>query len=200
LAVLEDVELDVWRDAYWKSVRESGASAGCRVFVDKVPLNSLRLPLIAQLFPAARVLLALRDPRDVVFSTFRHRFNMSPTSFEFLQLEDCARYYAAVMRFVAQSRQELPLHVLEHRYEDMIADFDGAIRRVCEFIGLEWIEAMRDFTNAAQTIDRQSQSASQVRRGLYRGAIAQWRRYKDYLAPAMPILEPWIDRFGYFRE
>ena len=38
------------------------------VFVDKMPLNAVFLPLIAKLFPAARILFALRDPRDVVLS------------------------------------------------------------------------------------------------------------------------------------
>jgi hypothetical protein len=38
-----------------------------------------------------------------------------------------------------------------------------------------------------------------VARGLYRGD-GQWRRYAVELEPVMPILEPWIKRFGYAAE
>ena len=34
-----------------------------RVFIDKMPLASVQLPLVAKLFPDARVLFARRDPR-----------------------------------------------------------------------------------------------------------------------------------------
>ena len=40
-------------------------------------------------------------------------------------------------------------------------------------------------------------SAVQVRRGLYRGGEGQWRRYRDQMAPVLPILEPWIGPYGY---
>ena len=38
--------------------------------------------------------------------------------------------------------------------------------------------------------------AGQVQRGLYDGT-RQWEPYAEYLAPVMPLLQPWIDRFGY---
>ncbi len=201
LAKLDGPALDPWREAYWAGVEKATtAQMTGKVFVDKMPLNSLRLPLIARLFPDARIILAIRDPRDVVFSTFRHRFNIYPSSFEFLRLDDCAHYYAAVMELVARSREKLPLAMREHRYEDMVRDFETAVQHVCSFIGIEWSDAMREFTTAAGVIDRRSQSAAQVSRGLYRGAEGQWRRYKEQLAPVLPILEPWVRRFGYAED
>ncbi|HEY6578985.1 MAG TPA: sulfotransferase, partial [Rhizomicrobium sp.] len=186
-----------WREAYWNSVRGTGMAIDGKIFVDKVPFNSLRLPLILRLFPDARILLALRDPRDVVLSAYRRRFNMYPSSFEFLRLDDCARYYAAIMLFVETCRDRLPLAVHEHRYEDMIVDFGASVRAICGFIGIEWDEAMRDFGAAASALDKRNQSASQVRRGLYSGGIGQWRRYREHLSAVLPILQPWVERFGY---
>jgi len=37
----------------------------------------------------------------------------------------------------------------------------------------------------------------QVLRGLYREAAASGRRYEAQLAPAIPILQSWIERYGY---
>jgi tetratricopeptide (TPR) repeat protein len=197
LAALDGNEIARRQSAYWNSVRDAGLKVAGKVFVDKMPFNSLRMPLIAGLFPAARVLFAIRDPRDVVLSCFRRRFDMTPYSFEFLRLEDCARFYASVMTLIEQYRQKLSLDVLEYRYEDMIARYDSTLRDVCDFLGLEWSDSLRDFSAAAGTIDRRSASAVQVRRGLYPDAVGQWRRYREQLAPVLPVLQPWVERFGY---
>ncbi|HTT84130.1 MAG TPA: sulfotransferase [Rhizomicrobium sp.] len=197
LAMLGDREADQWRNAYWKSIRDAGLSVDGKVFVDKMPFNTLRLPLISRLFPSAKIIFAIRDPRDVVFSCFRRRFNPSPYSFEFFRLDDCARFYAAAMDLAELYREKLPLDLREHRYEDMITNFESSVRAVCDFIGLEWSDAMGDFSTAAHAIDRTSASAAQVRRGLYGEGIGQWRRYSDQLASVYPILAPWVARFGY---
>jgi Tfp pilus assembly protein PilF len=197
LVALEERELSGLREAYWKAVEETDATVAGRVFVNKMPFNSLRLPLIAKFFPVARIILAVRDPRDVLLSCLRHRFDAHQLTFEFLRLEDCARFYAATMQFVEICRRKLPLMVHEHRYEDMIANFDASVHAVCEFIGVEWNETMRDFVAASGVIAPRNQSAEQVRRGLYSGGIGQWRRFSAQLEPAIPILAPWIARFGY---
>jgi tetratricopeptide (TPR) repeat protein len=190
-------EADKWRDTYWNSVRNAGLSVAGKVFIDKMPFNSLRLPLISRLFPTARVLFALRDPRDVVLSCFRRRFSLTPYSFEFFRLDDCARLYASAMTLAELYREKLPLDLREHRYEDIVADFDSSVRDICEFIGIEWSASMRDFGGVAQAIDRRSASAAQVRRGLYQGAAGQWRRYAEQLSPVLSILQPWVEKFGY---
>jgi hypothetical protein len=194
---LHGEELTRWRDAYWDAVIRHGADVAGKVFVDKMPIHLLNLPLIAKLFPDAKILLALRDPRDVVLSCFRHRFEMSPDTFEFLLLDDCARHYTAIMRAAMLYREKLPLDIHLHRYEDMIEDFDSSILAVCDFIGVRWNESMRDFSRGAAVINEKSASAEQVRRGLYKGATGQWRRYRKQLAPVLPILEPWVEHFGY---
>ncbi|HEY1613075.1 MAG TPA: sulfotransferase [Rhizomicrobium sp.] len=197
LATLDDQAIDQWRHRYWSGAAGRGVALAGKVFVDKLPFNSLRLPLIARLFPTAKVILAVRDPRDVVFSTFRHRFNIYPSSFEFLRLDDCAQYYSAVMELVAVCRNKLPIALREHRYEDMVADFETAVRAICVFLGIEWTDRMLKFGDAARGIDRRSQSARQVSQGLYQGGAGQWRRYHAQLAPVLPVLAPWVERFGY---
>ena len=79
-----NAELQALREQYWREVREGGADVGGKVFVDKHPLHSLKLPLIARLFPNAKILFAIRDPRDVVLSGYRRRFAMNPAMFQLL--------------------------------------------------------------------------------------------------------------------
>ncbi len=158
------------------------------------------MALIAKLFPKASILFAIRDPRDVVFSCFRRHLKVTGTQYEFLSLDSCARIYSLIMRIGEICRDKMPLDVLEHRYEDMVQDFDGRIRAVCDFIGVEWAETMRNFDEHASIADLRSPSALQVRRPLYGEGIGQWRRYGEQLKPVLPILEPWVTKFGYPRD
>jgi tetratricopeptide (TPR) repeat protein len=198
LATLDESGLVRLRDGYWQKVREFGRPVTGKVFADKWPFNSRRLPLIARLFPDAKILFMTRDPRDVVLSCFRRSFIMNSDTFEFLELEDCARLYAGIMNLVALACEKLPLHILEVRYETLVADFDATVAETCSFVGLRWNETMRDFSHAADgTVDFSAQSGKQVRMGLYSGGSGQWRRFREQLAPAFPILAPWVEHLGY---
>jgi Sulfotransferase family len=200
LARLDDPALEEARRLYWQRVGSYGARPEGKVFIDKQPLNAFNLPLIVKLFPDAKILFALRDPRDVILSCFRRHFQTNPNTFELLSLGDAAAFYDAVMRLTEIYREKLPLDLYHHRYEDMIADFEGSVRRVCKFIGMEWTDGMRDFAASAAAEKIRSPSAAQVRRGLYAEAVESWRRYANHMAPALPILQPWVEKFGYPAE
>lgn len=178
------------RTQYWQRVRSHGVEFRGKTFVDKNPLNTVKLPLISRLFPKSRILFAVRDPRDVVLSCFRRQFEVDLVKLEFLSLEGAANLYDRTMRFAELCRTRLPLAVHEHRYEDMISDFDGRLQAVCAFVGVPWRASMHDFAAVARGQDIRSPSAGQVRRGLYAEGVGQWRRYEKHLAPVLPILRP----------
>lgn len=188
------------RDLYWSSVRSFGVEPRGRVFIDKMPLSSVLLPLIAKLFPNARVLFARRDPRDVVLSCFRRRFGMNAAMYELLTLEGAAVYYDTVMRLSELYRDLLPLPQHEVRYESLVDDFEGTARAACDFLGLEWRDDLSDFAAMARSRGISTPSAAQVARGLNREGQGTWRRYREQMAPVLPMLEPWVERFGYERS
>jgi Flp pilus assembly protein TadD len=185
------------RDAYWAAVRGFGVEPRGKVFIDKMPLSSRLLPLVAKLFPNARILFAIRDPRDVVLSCFRRRFGMNPSMYQLLTLEGAAAYYDAVMRLSEFYRDLLPLPQHFVRYESLVDDFEGTARAACDFLGLEWNEGMTDFAARARTRGISTPSAAQVARGLNREGQGAWRRYEAQMAPVLPLLEPWVRRFRY---
>lgn len=191
--------LDAYCKSYWQTVRGHVPSLKDKIFVDKMPLHSVSLCLVARLFPSARILVALRDPRDVVLSCFRRMFEMTEPMYEFCTLEGTARLYDAVMRLILLYEQKLPLAFLRTRYEDLVADFEGETKRVCAFLGATWEPAMRDVDERARERAIRTPSAPQLARGLYDGS-GQWRRYAAELKPVLPILAPWIRRFGYSED
>jgi hypothetical protein len=67
---------------------------------------------------------------------------------------------------------------------------------MADFIGLEWTDDFHAFDRTAKARGVRTASATQVRRGLYDGG-GRWRRYADQLAPVLPVLAPWVERFGF---
>lgn len=197
LAALSDDELGHWRKAYWKRVAETQPPLSKPVFVDKMPLNAVFLPLIAKLFPHAKILLALRDPRDVVLSCFRRRFAMNAGMFEFTALETAAAYYAVAMELVQIYAQLLAHAPFQARHESLVADFDGETKRLCDFLGLEFRSEMRAFAGRAKAQNIDTPSSIQLARGLNDAGLAQWRRYEAQLEPVLSTLAPFVARFGY---
>jgi Flp pilus assembly protein TadD len=197
LAALSDAELEPWRQAYWKRVAETEPTLTRQVFIDKMPLNVVFLPLIARLFPRAKILFALRDPRDVVLSCFRRRFAMNAGMYEFTSLETAAAYYGAVMRLTGIYREKLALDLLEVRHESLVADFDGETRRLCDFLGVDFRDEMRSFAHRARGQNIDTPSGAQLARGLSDRGLDQWRHYAPQLQPVLSWLAPFVTRFGY---
>jgi hypothetical protein len=185
------------REAYWARVAREGARPASKLFVDKHPLHTFRLPVIAKLFPEAKVLFARRDPRDVVLSCFRRRFAMSGPMYQLLSVEGAARFYDVAMQLGAHLGGRIPLahHVVRH--EGLVEDFDATAREVCEFLGLAWTDALRSFADRIQDRGVATPSGAQLARGLSAEGVGAWRRYAVQLAPAELILAPWVAKFGY---
>ena len=139
------------RAAYWQRVRKAGAEPAGKVLVDKDPLASITLPVMAKLFPKSKILFALRDPRDVVLGSYRRTFLMNASMFELTTLDHCARYYDAVMRLAQIYREKLGLDWYDLRHETLTDDFEGETRRVCAFIGVDWNAEMLEFADHARS-------------------------------------------------
>ena len=193
---LDDAALQPYRAAYWDGVARAGTNVAGQCFVDMDPLKGTRLALIARLFPQAKVLIMRRDPRDVVWSCFHTHFALTNAALDFTTLAGTARHYAAMMRLIELCRDRLALTVHEVRYEALVRDFDAETQALCAFAGLPWSHALRQFGVTAQRRGVATASAGQVRKGLYDGS-GQWRPYARYFEPVLPILAPWLEKFGY---
>lgn len=192
----DDEALEPYRDAYWRRVQEEGADPAGRVFVDKHPFNTFKLPLIARLFPDARVLFAQRDPRDIVLSCFRHRFQMTDPVWQMLTLDGTAALYDATMRMVEASEAAFGLFTHPVQLETLIADFDGETKAVCNFIGIPWDEGMRDFAAGVKERGVFTPSGPQLAQGLNAQGVGKWRDYAAEMAPVLDVLAPWVAKFG----
>ena len=194
---LSGEEIGRIRTAYWANVRGEIGDVANKLIVDKFPLNIVVLPLIKRVFPQAKIIFALRDPRDVIFSCFQQRFGMNVAMVQFLQLNTAATYYDLVMRLMDACRETLALDLHEVRYEDVVADLENSARDLASFLGIGFEPAMLNYRDTALRRTIETPSARQVIQPLYTRSIQRWRRYAPQLAPILPILEPWAIRYGY---
>jgi tetratricopeptide (TPR) repeat protein len=186
------------RGLYWQRVRAACSSAPAgRVFIDKQPLNAVLLPLIHRLFPAAKIILALRDPRDVVLSCYQQRFGINAAMYQLLRLDTATAYYDAVMGLVELCRGRLPLQVHTVKYEHVVSRLEATMRSTLDFLELGWDPGLHRYVETASKRIINTPSAAQVVRPLYGSSCGRWRHYSEFLSPYFPMLMPWVHAFGY---
>jgi tetratricopeptide (TPR) repeat protein len=152
--------------------------------IDKMPANVEHLGLIATLFPAARVILCRRDPRDTCLSCFCQHFDAG-NLFSF-DLAQCGRHHVQTDRLTEHWLKALPLRMLQVRYEDLVADLEGQSRGIISFLGLRWSPACLNFHRTERTV--QTASDWQVRQPLYTRSVGRWRNYETHLGPLFETL------------
>ncbi len=172
-------------------------SRGAKRAVDKLPLNVVELGLIRRLFPRAPVIVALRDPRDVVLSCFMQNFKINWAMGHCLTVEGTAKLYAAVMDLWLHYRADPGFGYLEYRYEDLVADAEGVARRVIAYIGEPWDKAVLQYAKRAGERFVRTPSYADVSQPLYDRSIGRWRNYARHLAPALPVVARFVAEFGY---
>jgi Sulfotransferase family len=191
-------QLTAVRDDYFAGLDAHIGAGFTGLVVDKMPLRMLSLPLIASIFPDARIVFAQRHPCDCVLSSFMQPFIISDAMASFLDLADAADLYDAGMQAFTDAREQLRLPVHTLVYENLVADPAGALRPLFEFLGLEWLPEILDHRATASRREAiRTPSYDSVSQSLSKRPIGRWRRYETQLAPVLPVLQPWAERLGY---
>jgi tetratricopeptide (TPR) repeat protein len=195
---LEEEAILELREHYWTNVRKYlGETNRDQVVIDKLPLNLIQLALVRRLFPEARILVALRDPRDVCLSCFTHFFEANQAMAYFNDLESTAEFYQSVMDLWLHYRTTLELNYLEYRYEDLIEDPESTLRRILQFLGVTWDERVLSYFERNPGKYISTPSYHDVTQPIYRRSKGRFHNYRAQLSPILPILRPYIDTYGY---
>ncbi len=195
---LSTARLNALRRLYTQALlREAGPAANGKLLIDKNPSPTSRLPLWLRVFPDLRVLIALRDPRDVVLSCFFQNIPLNTTNVNFLTFERLAKHYTDLMDIWLTVREWAGFAWLETRYEDLVANLETEGKRVTEFLGQSWHEQQVRFYEQSRKKQLYSPTYQDVTLPIYARSVARWRAYEKYLAPILPSLEPYRRAFGY---
>jgi tetratricopeptide (TPR) repeat protein len=168
------------KHAAWLERKAAGAS---RV-IDKSPFNLMRLGFIAGMFPKARVIRCRRDPRDVAVSN--HTMFFATGNLWSTDLRDCGHLIRQLDRLGDIWARTLDLSILEIVYEDLVSDLDRNVRRIIDFLGLDWEPECLRFHES----DRQVRTPSswQVRQPINSKSVGRWKRFEGHLGPLFEAL------------
>jgi Sulfotransferase family len=108
---------------------------------DKTPGYMREMLRLQRVLPEARFIHIIRDGRDVALSVLKLNWGPSnPTEAAELWTER-----------IEKARQQAPKvkHYLEVRFEDLVMDTEGTLRKVCEFIELDYDPVMLGYHERA---------------------------------------------------
>jgi tetratricopeptide (TPR) repeat protein len=198
LAALTPGELEDLRAHYWRQVGNRVDLRPGQRLVDKNPMNLLALPIIRRVFPHARLLLAVRHPCDVILSCYMQHFRAFQFTRMCRDLPTLATAYRRAFDFWFRESAILHPDYREVRYESFVADFEPQVRSLAQFLGLAWTDAMlQPGDNARSKGFISTPSYSQVVQPISTRAVGRWRAYEKHFREVLPIVRPYLERWGY---
>ncbi len=186
----------VQRDEFERSLREGDRSrralfdAAMRAFAqgrpvagDKTPEHIYAVPTLLAWFPQARVVHTFRDPRAIYVSLRRkeraeklsragYLARLAGPVFDLYASTNLALRWRRMARLHRRYAAEFPGRYTLQRFEDTLADPEGTVRRLCDFIGIAYDPAMLD-----QVVHNSSYAPKRSGAGIDRSTAERWRQH-----------------------
>jgi tetratricopeptide (TPR) repeat protein len=163
--------------------------SGRPLFIDKMPNNWQHVGLIHLLLPRARIIDARRHPMACCFSGWKQHFARGQ-AFSY-GLADIGRYYRDYVEQMAAFDAAAPGVVHRVIYEDMVADTPGEVRRMLDWLGLEFEPACLAFWENRRAV--RTASSEQVRRPIFTDGLDHWQHFAPWLQPLSEALGPALE-------
>lgn len=163
-------------------LREIGPGTG--LLLDKNPNLTDFLPFLLRPLPELRLLVARRDPRDVLLSCFRLPVLPQSGNVAWLREDHAAEDYRSVIGVWETLRDCLGAddgRWHEVSYEALCNDLEGEARKATAFLGLHWHNDQQRYREVRAEARVSSPSYEAVRAPVHTAAIGRWRRYADLL-------------------
>lgn len=148
-------------------------------FTDKMHMNWRHLPLIVRMLPQARVIDVRRDAMDCCWSNYRTLFARGHSAAN--DLADIGHFYRDYVRLADGLRARAPDRIHLVRYDDLLEDFEGGLRRLFAALDLDFDPEVTAFHLSEAPVA--TASSEQVRQPLNRKGIGAWRPYEQWLGP-----------------
>ncbi|WKE65098.1 sulfotransferase [Gallaecimonas kandeliae] len=151
---------------------------GRRFLTDKLPFNGLFLGPILQHWPDARILYIRRAPVAACWANYR-RFLTFPIALG-KSLDSAAHYYRAQETLAGHWQPRAPARMMTVDYEALVAAPEAQMAGIFDWLGLAPLAGPLS-TDSARGVA--TASAAQVRQGIHRKGIDEWRHYQPWLGP-----------------
>ena len=194
---ISNKDLEILRQQYYQLLtRDIGKDKN--LIIDKLPLNTVSLPLINRLFPHAKIIFTHRHPYDTVLSCFQQLFAPNEGMVNLTSLKSSSQIYDQVMDAWDIYKKNLTFNYITSKYEDLIYNFDNHVLKILNFLEIEWHENVQNFRRTAFNRGQiNTPSSSQVVQPLYKSSINKWKNYEKYFEDCHQYLQKWVNYFDY---
>ena len=165
--------------------------------LDKNPALTGHVHLISRLFPDAKFLFMVRDPRDTCLSAYQTQVTITPFSVHWLEWSDTINHCSQMLVHWVALRDRLPNPYLEVRYEDLVTDLSKTGKQVLEFLGLPWEAQQEDFSKHARSKQVYSPTLYDVRHGVNQKARGKWKKFQMDYSSGGDEFNSLLETFGY---
>jgi tetratricopeptide (TPR) repeat protein len=202
IASLSRSEIASLRTRYWTAAEKafSAERLDNEPMVDAAPLNIMHVPLYRALFPNGRVILSIRDPRDMAMNCFFHRYPFNPLTVNFLQFGSVAAYLGDIGGYWEKlaGAIELPTHIL--RAEDIDWAPRQTLSKLVAFLGQPYHAALDKLVRrrAHELVPEPPETPRDF--APLEPLPSRWTFYRKEIAPHMDKLAPTVSRFNYLSK
>lgn len=171
---------------------------GPRLLLDKNPDLLQLLPAALRLLPGVKIIVMLRDPRDILVSMFSQALPPNHTSWSYRNVISAGRMVAGRLGLWQRLRGLMPESVFhEIKYESAAAAFPAAVQGTLDFLGLPAEAPTLDPAAHSRQKVVHSPTYAAVQEPVHTRAIGRWRNYDPWIAPALADLNPAAAALGY---
>jgi hypothetical protein len=175
--------LNTTAESHLQTLQAVGGAA-IRV-TDKLPHNFRNIGLIAQLFPAARIIHCTRHPLDTCLSCYFAQFGTAAHGYAH-DLQTLGAYYLQYRRLMQHWETIFKDRIFRVSYKQMVYEQESTSRQLVDFIGLNWNDRCLDFHNTDRFVF--TLSYDQVRQPMYTDSLDRWKHYEIQLQPLRKLL------------
>ena len=135
-------------------------------------------------FPAARIIYTKRDPMDNCLSVYFQQLggNLAYTT----NLGNIAHYYRQHVRLMQHWTECFGADIYTVDYDELVRSAEPVLRRLLDFLGLEWDERCLSFQETGNLV--KTASIWQVRGDLNTHSSGRWRNYAPYMPDIQALL------------
>ncbi len=153
------------------------------LLLDKNPNNTDVLPMALAILPGLKLLIARRDPRDILLSCFRLQVTPDFANIGWLREQDAVEDYHSMMAIWDRLRECLAgeENWLEVEYAQLCNDFDNTSRQVTRFLGLDWHKDQQNYRKVRQQVPINSPNYTEAKASVHTASLGRWQRYADLL-------------------
>lgn len=147
---------------------------------DKRPDNYLLIGLAKKMLPGLRIVHTVRNPLDNGLSIYFQHLNPLVAAYS-CDLSDIGHQFGQYQRLMQHWKAHYPQDILDFDYDAFVRQPEPELRRLLDFLELDWDPALLRFHERETTV--KTASYWQVREPLHQHASGRSAAYARWLAP-----------------